>query len=147
MAETDNAALDRAMTQAEELGCDVAERIERKYVAGQQEHGGDLDEAGVHALCEQAEEEVLDLAAYLWHLRRALSSNSDGCRREGCSMSDTYESGARAERRAFVLTILGCMVRVAEDEPRDPAMAEILQEAVYKMNRGEFHKTMEDRHA
>lgn len=63
---------DRAMNQAEELGRDVAERIERKYVLGQQEHGGDLDEAGVFALCGQAEEEVLDLAAYLWHLRRAL---------------------------------------------------------------------------
>ena len=136
---------DRAMNQAEELGRDVAERIERKYVAGQQEHGGNLDESGVHALCGAAEEEVLDLAAYLWHLRRAL--------KEQGRASDQLA----AERRSLMIDCEGLRLRLtvlaAERdeavEARKTAEHEIgvLRKELERVNRERAEDAAEDRKA
>lgn len=43
----------------------VAGRMDRKYRAGQREHGGKLSEKPAAALIEEALNEVIDLAVYL----------------------------------------------------------------------------------
>ena len=97
----------RAHDQADALAIDVAGRIREKYVAGQREHGGNLDEVDEHALCAAAEEEVVDLAAYLWHLRRQLGQTG-------------------SELRAALIDAEGLRLRLAGAErERDAALREV----------------------
>ncbi|HLI31099.1 MAG TPA: hypothetical protein VKV79_08390 [Terriglobia bacterium] len=51
----------------------IAARIDRKYRAGQHEHGGNLWEKSSLALIEEALDEVIDLAVYLETLRETLA--------------------------------------------------------------------------
>lgn len=52
----------------------VAARIDRKYRAGQREHGGELWKKSPLALIEDALDEVIDLAVYLETLRERLET-------------------------------------------------------------------------
>lgn len=55
-----------------ELGADFAELMERKYEAGQKEHGGNLWEKDVREMIRAARDEVVDQWAYLDAIERGV---------------------------------------------------------------------------
>ena len=63
-----NTEVERARRQARAIAKDFSERMEEKYVAGQVEHGGNLDSVTNQHLIRGVREELLDAYAYLQHL-------------------------------------------------------------------------------